>query len=180
MLSALPMSHNKTMWVWSHLWQVTLSEGNHNRHLCRPCMGQSLPRLRHDTIICRHCQHHDVCGGCSARTHGTKGSMSGCVQKGEHVAAARHLDFKRPDVLRDSASLCVVVVVTHMIDNDNNKQQTRSRMSECSVVPKGSINQQCMMQKHKGCVTAGPYKAEVGWLGQYMLSYMAQSQHAAL
>ena len=66
-------------------------------------MVDRLNRLRHDAIIGRHHQNHDI--GClgAPRTHGRKRLVTRRIQEGDD--STRGLHVISPDVLRNAAGL---------------------------------------------------------------------------
>jgi hypothetical protein len=80
---------------------VDLVDRHHDRHTRRLGVLDGLFRLRHDAVIGRHHQNHDVGGLGAAGTHGGKRLVTRGIQEGHH--APRRLDMVGTDVLGDAA-----------------------------------------------------------------------------
>ena len=72
---------------------VDLVDGDDHRHLRRLGVMDRLDRLRHDAVVGRNHQHHDVGDLGAARAHGGEGGVAGRVDEGDLGARRRG----RPD-----------------------------------------------------------------------------------
>ena len=82
---------------------VDLVDRHHQRHVGRLGMRDRLDGLRHDAVVGRHHQHHDVGDLGAARAHRGECLMARRIEEGDH--AARRLHVIGADVLRDAARL---------------------------------------------------------------------------
>ena len=82
---------------------VHLVHGDDDRDARRLGVIDRLHRLRHDAVVGRHDQDHDVGGLRATGAHGGEGFVAGRVQERDLAVARLHLIG--PDVLRDAAEL---------------------------------------------------------------------------
>jgi hypothetical protein len=110
-------------------------------------VADGFDRLRHDLIVCRHDQHHEVGHLRPARPHRRKGLMARRVNEGQ-VTAIWQVNVVRTDMLRDPARFAghdiglpdivqqrgfPVVDVTHNRDNGWTRQEVFLLIGRCSV-----------------------------------------------
>ena len=86
---------------------VDLVHRDHDRHLGRLGVVERLDRLRHDAVVGRDHQHHDVGGLGTAGTHGGERLVTRGVDEGDRPVLALVLDVHLvgADVLGDAAGL---------------------------------------------------------------------------
>ena len=65
---------------------VDLVDGDDHRHLRRLGVMDRLDRLRHDAVVGRDHQHHDIGHLGAARAHGGEGGVAGRVDEGDLAA----------------------------------------------------------------------------------------------
>ena len=82
---------------------VDLVDRHDDRHAGGLGMLHRFDGLRHDAVVGRHHQHHDVGGLGAARAHRGERRVARRVEEGDH--ALRRLHVVRADVLRDAAGL---------------------------------------------------------------------------
>lgn len=82
---------------------VDLIDGHDDRNAGRFGVVDRLPGLRHDAVVGRNHQDHDIGHLGTTGSHGGKGFMAGGVEEGDFAAV--ELDVIGADVLRDAASL---------------------------------------------------------------------------
>jgi hypothetical protein len=82
---------------------VDLVERHDDRHSGRLRMVDGLDCLRHDAVVGRHHQHHDVSRFRAPRAHGREGFVTRRVEEGDH--SALRFDVIGADVLRNAARL---------------------------------------------------------------------------
>ena len=83
---------------------VDLVDGDDDRHAGRARMRNGFRRLRHDAVVGRDHQDHDVRHLGAARTHGREGGVAGRVDEGDRQPR-RGGDLVGADVLGDAAGL---------------------------------------------------------------------------
>ena len=115
-------------------------------------MLDGLHGLRHDAVVGRHHQHHDVGGLGAARAHGGEGRVAGRVQEGDDALARLHL--VGADVLGDAAGLpgrhlgaadvieergLAVIDVAHDRDHRRARLEVRLGRAPCAPCRSSSI-----------------------------------------
>ena len=95
--------------------QVDLVDGNDNGHVARLGVGDRLPGLGHDAVICRHHQHDNVRNLGAARPHGRESLVSRGVQKGN--PASGRLNLISANMLRNSPGLrCLDIRLANSVE----------------------------------------------------------------
>ena len=91
----------------SALWLVDLVDRDHDRHVGRLGVVERLDRLRHDAVVGRDHQDHDVGGLRTTGTHGGERLVTRGVDEGDPalVAVVLGRDLVGADVLGDAAGL---------------------------------------------------------------------------
>ena len=82
---------------------VDLVDGDDHRHLRRLGVIDRLHGLRHDAVIGRDHQHHDIRHLGAARAHRGEGGVAGRVEEGDLLAAFRRGHLIGADMLGDAA-----------------------------------------------------------------------------
>ena len=76
--------------------QIDLVDGDDHRHAGVPGVADGLDRLRHDLVVGRDDEHHDVGDLRTAGTHGGEGLVARRVEEGDLlVARQRRRDRRR-------------------------------------------------------------------------------------
>ena len=70
---------------------VDLIDGHHDRHFGGPRVIDGFERLRHDAVIRRDHQHHDIRDPSAARAHQGEGFVAGSIDKGYLSSLPLHL-----------------------------------------------------------------------------------------
>ena len=81
---------------------VDLVDGDDQRNVGGLGVRDGLDRLRHDAVIGRHHQHHDIRHLGAAGAHGREGGVAGRIDEGD-LAAERRGHLIGADMLRDAA-----------------------------------------------------------------------------
>ena len=82
--------------------KIDLVDGHDHRHAGVAGVADGLDRLRHDLVVGRHHQHHDVGNLRAAGPHGGEGLVTRGIEEGD-LLPARQLDVIGADVLGDTA-----------------------------------------------------------------------------
>ena len=80
---------------------VDLVDRHHQRYAGVARVMDGFHRLRHDAVVGRHHQHHDIGGLGAARAHGGKGLVTRGIEEGNN--ALRGFDMVGADVLGNAA-----------------------------------------------------------------------------
>src|ERR1019366_8444810 len=80
---------------------IDLVDGHYDGHAGGPGVVDGLQRLRHDAVVGRHHQHHNVGDFGAARAHASEGFVAGSVD--EHDLAAVQFHVVGADVLGNAA-----------------------------------------------------------------------------
>ncbi len=83
-------------------WTVNFIDRNDHRHIGRLSVSNGFDGLRHNCVICRYYQDHDIGDLCATRPHRCKCRMAWCVQKCQQIAIL--FDLISSYVLSDPAS----------------------------------------------------------------------------
>ncbi len=84
--------------------QVDLVNSDNDRNISRFCVADSFNCLRHNTVFCGHNNNNDVRDVCTARTHLSKGCVTGGVEERDFLTGV-HIDLIRANMLRNASGL---------------------------------------------------------------------------